>query len=85
VRNALSWCEAGVDFPVLRNHHQRNMGLEDVKLPSLTSETDGLTELHQSSGLLTEHHTRRTEAGFVIRASRLPNCVPLPASKIPLR
>lgn len=61
------------------------MDLKDPTESSLTSEPDDLTELHQSSRLPTEHHSRRTESGFVIRASRLPDCVPLPASKIPLR
>jgi hypothetical protein len=57
------------------------MASEDCTVSSLTSELDNLTELHQLSGLLTTHHSRRTEDGFLIRGDRLPNCVPLPASK----
>lgn len=62
-----------------------NMDFEDVTVSSFTTEPENLTEIHQSSGLPIEHHSRRTEAGFVIKASRLPNCVPLPACKIPPR
>lgn len=40
-----------------------------------------MTELHSLSGLANEHHSRRTDTGFVIRARRLPRCLPLPASK----
>lgn len=57
------------------------MDPEDSTSSFLTTEPDDLTELHQLSRLATEHHSRRTDTGFVIRASRLPGCVPLPASK----
>lgn len=57
------------------------MASEDCIDSALTSEPDNLIELHELSGLPTEHRSRRTKTGFVIRASRLPNCVPLPANK----
>jgi hypothetical protein len=61
------------------------MDLEESTVSSLTTEPDDLTALHDLSGLQTAHYSRSTEGGFIIRASRLPNCVPLPASKIPPR
>lgn len=61
------------------------MASEDCTMSSLTSEPDDLTALHQLSGLQTEHQSRRTKTRFLIKADRLPNCVLLPISKIPLR
>jgi hypothetical protein len=52
---------------------------------ALTTEPDNLTELYQLSGLPTEHSSRRTESGFVVRVSRLPGCIALPARKTPHR
>jgi hypothetical protein len=65
--------------------NQRSMDLEDFTESSLSGEPDNLTALHQLSGLQTTHHLRRTETDFLIRGDRLPNCVPLPANKIPPR
>jgi hypothetical protein len=61
------------------------MASEDCTDSSLTSEPSNLTEIHHLSSLVTVHETRRTETGFIIRANRLPNCVPLPALKTPSR
>jgi hypothetical protein len=61
------------------------MASEDCTESSLSTEPDNLTELHQISGLPTEHQSRYTETGFVIRASRLPSCVALLARKTPHR
>jgi hypothetical protein len=58
------------------------MAADDYTNSSLTSEPDNLTELHRISGLPTEHQSRTTKTGFVIRPGRLPNCVPLPASNV---
>lgn len=57
------------------------MDHDDCTNSALTSEPDNLTEIHQLSGLPTVHESRTTESGFVIRGSRLANCVPLPATK----
>ena len=57
------------------------MDYDDYTNSGLTSEPDNLTEIHQLSGLPTVHESRTTESGFVIRGSRLANCVPLPATK----
>jgi hypothetical protein len=57
------------------------MAFEDCTVSSLTTELDNLTELHQISGLPTEHYSRRTPSGFLIQADRLPKCIPLPALK----
>lgn len=65
--------------------NQCSMAFEDRTDSALTTEPDNLTELHQISGLPTEHSSRRTETGFVVRASRLPGCIPLPARKTPHR
>ena len=61
------------------------MDLDNHTDSALTTEPDDLTALHQLSGLQTEHHSRRTKTGFVVRESRLPNCVALPAEKKPPR
>jgi hypothetical protein len=58
---------------------------EDYTESSLTTKPDDLIALYKKSGLPTEHHSRRTETGFLIRADRLPNCIPLPTNKIPTR
>lgn len=58
------------------------MAVDDYTDSSLTSEPDNLTELHRISGLPTEHQSRTTKTGFVIRPGRLPNCVPLPANNV---
>jgi len=58
-----------------------SMESSDIITSSLTSEPDDLTFIHAQSGLPTTHETRRTPDGFLIEPSRLPNCVPLPASK----
>jgi hypothetical protein len=52
---------------------------------SLSTEPDNLTALHKKSGLPIEHQSRRLESGFLIRASRLPRCVPLPATTLASR
>ena len=52
---------------------------------SFSTEPDNLTALHKESGLLTTHYSCRTESNFLIGASRLPNCVPLPTNKKPHR
>ena len=52
---------------------------------SLSTEPDNLTALHEKSGLPIEHQSRRLESGFLIRASRLPRCVPLPATTLASR
>jgi hypothetical protein len=61
------------------------MAPTDITISSLTSEPDDLTLLHAESGLPTAHQMRRTTEGFLIEASRLPSCIPLPASKKPPR
>ena len=62
--------------------NQCSMAVDDYTDSSLTSEPDNLTELHRISGLPTEHQSRTTKTGFVIRQGRLPNCVPLPANNV---
>lgn len=57
------------------------MHSEDLTVTSLTTEPDNLTALHQLSGLTTTHDSRRTAGGFLVRADRLPNCVPYPVIK----
>jgi hypothetical protein len=61
------------------------MDLDNRTESAFTTEPDNLTELHQLSSLQTAHRSRRTETGFIVRESRLPNCVALPAEKIPRR
>jgi hypothetical protein len=61
------------------------MDLNNYTELALTTEPDDLTALHQKSGLQTEYRSRRTKTGFIIRESRLLNCVALPAEKIPRR
>jgi hypothetical protein len=58
---------------------------KDYTESSLTTELDDLIVLYKKSGLPTEHHLRRTETSFLIRADRLPNCILLPTNKIPTR
>jgi hypothetical protein len=55
----------------------------DITISSLTSESDDLTVLRAESGLPTEQHSRRTEEGFSIDASKLPNRVLLLAVERP--
>jgi hypothetical protein len=57
------------------------MDPSDITISSLTSEPDDLTVIHAQSGLLTTHETRRTQEGFLIDQTKLPNYTPLPASK----
>jgi hypothetical protein len=59
------------------------MDPSDITISSLASESDALTVLHAESGLPTEHHSRRTEEGFLIAASKLPNSILLPTVKRP--
>lgn len=61
------------------------MDNDNLTISSLTTEPDNLIELYRLSGLPTTHDSRRLESGFLIRADRLPNCVPLPGSKIERR
>jgi hypothetical protein len=61
------------------------MASEDCIESSLTTEPSNLTAIDQISGLPTKHQSRRLESGFLIRASRLPNCVPLPPNTISSR
>ena len=61
------------------------MASENHTESALTSELDDLTEIYQLSGLPTEHQSRRTPGGFLIRGDRLPNCIPLPGNKKLLR
>ena len=58
------------------------MTSEDLTESALTSELDNLTALHKESDLQGSHDSRRTDTGFLIRASRLPNCVLLPGTNI---
>jgi hypothetical protein len=53
----------------------------NITISSLTSEPDDLTLIHAQSGLPITYNNRRTEEGFLIKESRLPNYVPLPATK----
>ena len=61
------------------------MDLSNITISSLTSEPEDLTVIHAQSGLPTEHQSRRTPGGFLIRGDRLPNCIPLPGNKKLLR
>ena len=61
------------------------MASENCTDLALTSEIDDLIEIHQLSGLPTKHDSRRTRGGFLIRADRLPGCIPLPSTKKLLR
>jgi hypothetical protein len=65
--------------------NQRSIDLNNRTESAFTTELDNLTELHQLSSLQTAHRSRRTETGFIVRESRLLNCVVLPAEKIPRR
>jgi hypothetical protein len=56
------------------------MDSKQLTISSLTSEPDDLTFIHAQSDLPTIHETHRTQEGFLIEPSRLPNCVPLPAT-----
>lgn len=67
--------------PFYLTTNQCNMPSKDHTDSAFTSELENLTELHQLSGLPTEHESRRTAQGFLIRGNRLPNCVPLPSTK----
>jgi hypothetical protein len=55
----------------------------DITTSSLTSEPDDLTFIHTQSNLPTVHESCRTKDRFLIEQSKLPGCVPLPASKYP--
>jgi hypothetical protein len=61
------------------------MNSDALTISSLTTEPDDLTALHQNSDLQVAYDSRRTETGFLIKASRLPNYVPLPATNITAR
>jgi hypothetical protein len=83
--NASSWLQNGIISPFYLIINQHSMASENCTDSPLTTEPDNLTELHQLSGLQTTHSSRRTETGFVVRESRLPGCIPLPARKTPHR
>ena len=65
--------------------NQRTMDDDNLTISSLTTELDNLIELHRLSRLPITHDLRQLKSGFLIRADRLPNYVPLPGSKIERR
>ena len=83
--NTLSQLQANTHSPFLLYNNQCSMASEINTESSFSTEPDNLTALHKESGLLTTHYSCRTESNFLIGASRLLNCVPLPARKQPHR
>ena len=61
------------------------MALSTITTSDLTSEPEDLTVIHEQSGLPGAHETRRTQDGFLIESSRLPNYIPLPTTNKPPR
>lgn len=61
------------------------MVLDQVTVSSFTATPDNLTQIHAESDLQTVHISRHTHCGFLIKESRLPKCIPLPANKVSRR
>jgi hypothetical protein len=62
--------------------NQRSIDLNNRTESAFTTKLDNLIELYQLSSLQTAYYLRYTETGFIIRESRLLNCVVLPTEKI---